>query len=142
MSPAFRATYPLRFGHCDPAGIAYYPRYFELCDAAIEDWTEASIGVSRRALHLDLGLALPTVDLHATFSAPSRLGDLLDIALVVLRVGGSSVVLEAEITSAGAARFRVTYTQVLADMKSMKSQPWPDEWRDRLNLLLKKENSA
>ena len=142
MSSAFRVSYPLRFGQCDPAGIAYYPRYFELCDAAIEDWTEVAIGVSRRTLHLDLGLALPTVDLHAIFTAPSRLGDLLDISLAVARVGRSSVVLEAEITSGGQDRFRVSYTQVLTDMGSMKSRPWSPEWRDRLELLLKKENPA
>lgn len=143
MSRPFQVSYPVRFGHCDPAGIAYYPRYFELCDAAIEDWTESALGVSRRTLHLELRLALPTVDLHATFSAPSRMGDLLDIGIAVLRLGNSSIVLEAEITSGGTDRLLVTHTQVLTDMNTMKSQPWPPKWRERLMMLLeKKENSA
>ena len=33
----FTTRTPLRFAHCDPAGIAYYPRYFEIVDAAAHD---------------------------------------------------------------------------------------------------------
>ena len=79
----FRTSLPLRFAHCDPAGIAYYPRYFELCDAAIEDWTAAVLGISRREMHVDRGLGLPTVTLTADFAMPSRLGDMLDFTITV-----------------------------------------------------------
>ena len=128
----FRRTYPLRFAHCDPAGIAYYPRYFEICDAAIEDWTEAVIGVPRRVMHLDLGLALPTVTLEAEFTAVSRLGDPLDIAIDVTSVGNSSVGLRAEVGSGGERRFSVRYRQVLMTMATGEAKPWPKEWRPRL----------
>ena len=128
----FRRTYPLRFAHCDPAGIAYYPRYFELCDAAIEDWTEAVIGVPRRVIHLDMGLALPTVTLEAEFIAVSRLGDPLEIAIDVIRVGKSSVGLVATVTSGGERRFTVRYTQVLMTMASGGATPWPADWKARL----------
>ena len=128
----FRRTYPLRFAHCDPAGIAYYPRYFEICDAAIEDWTEAVIGVPRRLMHLDMGLALPTVTLAAEFTAVSRLGDPLDIALDVASIGNSSVGLRADVSSCGERRFAVSYKQVLMAMASGEAQPWPADWRARL----------
>ncbi|MBY8821430.1 acyl-CoA thioesterase [Sphingomonas colocasiae] len=136
----FRATYPLRFAHCDPAGIAYYPRYFELCDAAIEDWTAEVIGISRREMHLDLGLGMPTVDLKASFAAPSRLGDLLDIAVAVERVGRSSVALALDISCAGEARFAVNYVQVLTSLTESRSVPWPDHLLQRLRNAAKKEN--
>ena len=128
----FRRTYKLRFAHCDPAGIAYYPRYFEICDAAIEDWTEAVVGVSRRVMHLDLGLALPTVTLAAEFAAISRLGDDLDVALDVVSVGRSSVGLKAKVSSGGERRFVVSYKQVLMRMKTAHAKAWPKEWRDRI----------
>jgi 4-hydroxybenzoyl-CoA thioesterase len=129
----FRVTYPLRFAHCDPAGIAYYPRYFELCDAAIEDWTAQILQCDRRTMHLDLGIGLPTVDLHASFIAPSRLGDLLDIEVTVMRVGNSSVDLALDISCAGEPRFTVTYTQVLTDLALGHSTPWPTVLLERLN---------
>jgi 4-hydroxybenzoyl-CoA thioesterase len=122
----------LRFAHCDPAGIAYYPRYFELCDAAIEDWTEAVIGVPRRVMHLEMGLALPTVTLEAEFTAVSRLGDPLDIAIDVTTVGHSSVGLRAEVSSGGERRFAVRYKQVLMIMAAGEATPWPLPWRTRL----------
>ena len=142
MSTRFTVSYPVRFAHCDPAGIVYYPRYFELCDAAIEEWTETVIGVSRKTLHLDMGLALPTVDLKAGFPAPSRLGDWLDIAIVIERVGRSSIVLACDVTSGGEKRLSVTFTQVLTSMDEMRPQPWPPEWRERLTMMTKKEFPA
>jgi len=135
----FSVTYPLRFAHCDPAGIAYYPRYFELCDAAIEDWTAEVLGVDRRTMHIDMGLGLPTVDLKASFTAMSRLGDLLDISVSVERVGRSSIDLAIDVSSAGEPRFAVRYTQVLTSLTESRAVPWPDDLRERLDAATRKE---
>ena len=35
----FTKTFPLRFGDCDPSGIAYYPSYLRILDGAIEDFS-------------------------------------------------------------------------------------------------------
>lgn len=128
----FRISLPLRFAHCDPAGIAYYPRYFELCDAAIEDWTAAMLGLTRREMHVDRGLGLPTVTLTADFAVPSRLGDMLDFSVSVTRVGRSSVDLHVDIDCAAERRFTVRYTQVLTDLAEGTSRPWPPELLERL----------
>jgi 4-hydroxybenzoyl-CoA thioesterase len=135
MGEPFRVRSRIRFAHCDPAGIAYYPRYFELCDGAIEDWTEAVL-VPRRLLHLELGLALPTVDLHATFRAPSRLGDWLDIAIVVHCVGRTSLQLSTVAHCGEEERFSTRYTQVLMRMSDARPVPWPEEWRMRIETAL------
>ena len=29
---------PIRFRHCDAAGIVFYPRYFEMMNDLVEDW--------------------------------------------------------------------------------------------------------
>lgn len=129
----FTVTFPLRFGHCDPAGIAFYPRYFELCDAAIEDWNAAVLGHDRRTMHLDLKLGLPTVKLQAEFSKASRLGDQLTFAISTRRVGNSSVDLDVAVSCADEARFAARYTMVLMNLMTLQSTPWPDAWRDRLN---------
>ena len=129
----FETSLPLRFAHCDPAGIAYYPRYFELCDAAIEDWTAAVLGIDRRTLHLDMGLGLPTVSLHADFAAPSRLGDRLDFTVAVTRVGRSSIDLAVDVASAGTPRFAVRFTQVLTNLAEGSSHAWPPDLLERLN---------
>ena len=129
---AFVTRHLVRFAHCDPAGIAYYPRLLEICDGAIEDWTAEVMGVPRRILHLELELALPTVDLRASFVRPVRLGETLTIATIVGAVGRSSVELTTDVTCDGKARFSVHYKQVLMGMREARARAWPEEWRQRL----------
>lgn len=131
MKP-FVSYHRIRFAHCDPAGIAYYPRLLEICDMAIEDWTESVLGVPRRVLHLELNLALPTVDLQATFAAPARLGERLTAATSIKEVGRTSVSLAMEMRCEEEARFSVHFKQVLMSMAEARSVPWPKEWRQRL----------
>ena len=129
MTAAFNARYRIRFAHCDPAGIAYYPRYFEICDGAVEDWCEQRLGVPRRRMHLEMNLGMPTVDLQASFVAPSRLGDWLDIALSVDVLGASSVTLLVRACCEGEERFTLRLKQVLMKLDVARSTPWPDDWR-------------
>lgn len=130
--PSVVTHLPVRFSDCDPAGIAYYPALFALCDAAIEAWTEAATGVSRKTMHQQLRLALPTVAMSASFERVVEWGDELDIEVATQRVGTSSVAIEAVARCGGEQKFAVSYTQVLMDMDSHEAQPWPEEWRGRL----------
>jgi len=129
---SFVFSTPIRFAHCDPAGIAYFPRLLELVDAAVEDWTAAKIGVSRANMHGPLRRGMPTVDLRAEFTAPCRLGETLDIAITHDELGTSSVALTATVTVAGAARFTAQLKQVLMDLDAVRAVAWPAEWRARL----------
>lgn len=129
---AFVTRQQVRFAHCDPAGIAYYPRLLEICDGAIEDWTAEVLGVPRRVLHLELELALPTVDLQASFVKPVRLGETLTIATLVVDVGRSSTTLTTDVSCDDQPRFSVRYKQVLMGMRDARARAWPDEWRQRL----------
>ena len=89
---SFVARTPVRFAHVDPAGIVFYPRYFEMLNGAVEDWF-ASMGFDFRHLHQTLGLGAPTVRLEVDFKAPSRLGDALDFTLSVDRASARSCTL-------------------------------------------------
>lgn len=130
---SFRASYPVRFAHCDAAGIGYYPRLLELVDAAVEDWTAATLGVDRAEMHGRRGLGLPTVDLRTRFERPCRLGERLSVAVDVREVGGASVVLVVTATVEGDPRFAAELTQVLMRLDAAKATPWPEEWRGRLH---------
>ena len=129
---SFVFTARVRFGHCDPAGIAYFPRLFELVDAAVEDWTAAVIGVDRAEMHGPLRLGLPTVDLHAGFTTPCRLGEQLDIEVALLALGTTSIDLDATASAGGARRFSVRLKQVLMNLDTARPTPWPEAWRARL----------
>lgn len=128
----FVALKYVRFGQCDPAGIIYYPRYFELCHEAKEDWFRAALGAPFEALVGEHGGGFPVVRLEAQFSAPSRLGDLLEIAVSVGRIGRSSLELDYECTCGGEARMRMQTVVVHTRLSEHASEPIPDPLRRRL----------
>ena len=54
---AYRATVLVRFAHCDPAGIVFFPRYMEMFNNLVEDWCRdvevvPAAEVEQRALDL------------------------------------------------------------------------------------------
>lgn len=132
----FSTSFPVRFGDCDPAGIAYYPRLFALVDAAIEDWTAAIIGVNRRAMHTEHRCGLPTRSLASDFSRPCRLGETLDLAVAVHAVSARSVTLSVAGSVEGEGRFVVELVQVLMDLDTACARAWPTEWHAALESAL------
>lgn len=127
----FVTEHPVRFAHVDAAGIVFYPRYFELLNAAVEDFFARDVGADFRSLHIDRRIGVPTVKLDTDFIAPSRLGDVLEFHIDVVKVGRSSVDLAVEIKSGDQVRFRVKQVLVCMDLESGKSLPWPEDVRPR-----------
>jgi 4-hydroxybenzoyl-CoA thioesterase len=127
----FHTQRKVRFADCDPARIAFYPRYFEMLNGIVEDWFE-SMGWGFGMMHLERDIGIPTRRLEADFLRPSRLGDLLDLNLSVLKVGRTSVDLRTRFTCAEELRWTVNQTLVLVDMKAERPVPWPEDLRGKL----------
>ncbi len=45
VNESFCLRIPVRFTHTDPAGFVFFPRYFEMIQAVVEDWFTHAIGV-------------------------------------------------------------------------------------------------
>ena len=120
----FTREIPIRFEHCDPAGIIFYPRFFGLVNEMVEDWF-ATLGHSFKTMHVDAHKGIPTVRLEAEFVSPVRIGDTLTQSLGVDAVGRSSCHLKhiASIGERIVARFDQTIVYV--DLNTMKAEPWP-----------------
>lgn len=119
----------VRFAHIDAAGIVFYPRYFEMLNAAVEDYFAQIVGVDFATMHLGRGLGVPTVKLETEFKAPSRLGDALDFVLSVLRVGGSSAEIAVDVRCGVELRLHVRVVLVCMDLATERSVPWPVDMR-------------
>lgn len=132
----FSVTLPVRFGDCDFAGIAYYPRLLALVDAAIEDWTLAVLGVNRQTMHRVHHCGLPTRSLTTDFARACRLGDQLDVAVAVQAVSARSVTLSVAASVALDARFSAVLVQVPIDTRTTLARVWPQDWRARLEACL------
>lgn len=129
---SFETTAQVRFAHVDGAGIVFYPRYFEMLNAAVEDWFARALGADFRTMHHDRGIGVPTVDLHAEFLAPCFLGDDLTVRIVPRKVGRSSCTYDAVFTGAGHDRVKASATLVCMDLAAKKAVPWPDDIRARI----------
>lgn len=69
-------TVRIEWGDCDPAGIIFYPRYFEIFDAATAHLFEAALGITKYRMLKTLEFAgFPLVRTHARFLKPTRFGD-------------------------------------------------------------------
>ena len=120
----------IRFADCDPAGIVFYPQYFIMLNGLVEDWIEEGLGISYRDLVLDRRIGLPTVHLEADFSAVSRLGDSVALALEVERLGRRSLTLRLRCSGpAGDLRMGVKQVIVTTSLVTHQSIDIPDDLR-------------
>ncbi len=128
---AFQKDVKVRFHHCDPAGIVFYPRYFEMVNAVVEDWF-AEMGQPFGTLHGPSALGVPTVQFSVTFPAPSRLGEVLTFRLTPTRIGTSSLDLEIEASEGTQTRLTMATTLVQMGLDEGKSAPWSDGIRQTI----------
>ncbi len=132
MKPVYERRELVRFGHCDPAGIVFYPRYYEMLNALVEDWITEGLGISYAELLGPRRVGLPTVSLKTEFQRVSRMGDELVQRIAIGRLGRSSLTLNVEF--AGADGLRVAFEQVLVctSLATHQSQEFPADLRAAL----------
>lgn len=122
----------VEFQHCDPAGIVFYPRYFEMINSVVEQFFRDHIGYSFGAMHLSDQMGVPTARIEAEFHAPSRLEDILTFTLSVPRVGNSSAGFTIKATCGDEARMTVQSTIVQINISTGRSTPWSAPVRAKL----------
>lgn len=82
---------PVRFTHTDPAGYVFFPRFFEMFQACVEDWFNTGLNVDYAKQILEYGVGLPTAHTECDFSKPCKLGEQIEFSLTVEKIGNSSM---------------------------------------------------
>jgi 4-hydroxybenzoyl-CoA thioesterase len=136
---AYISKQTILFQHCDPARIVFFPRYFEMLNAVVEEWFDLGLGISFKQLHTDREEGIPSIRLEAEFMAPSRLGDQVDFALEVVRMGTSSAEFLVTATCDGELRLKIRQTVVHISNHAGKSTPWPDDMRQQMMRYMSEE---
>ena len=90
----------VRWGDCDPAGIAFYPRFFEWMDMGSHA-LERELGLTREDVLPPRALNFPLVAARAEFLAPARMEDIIEIRVWVTRIGRTSLSIRHEIVRLG-----------------------------------------
>jgi 4-hydroxybenzoyl-CoA thioesterase len=91
-------TVQVRWSDADPAGIAFYPRFFEWYDLGTETLFE-SLGLAWPELFPRFGIVgVPIVESGSQFKSPVRYGDRVTVRSVVAWVKERTFRVEHEIT--------------------------------------------
>lgn len=137
MSLVFSTAISIRFAHCDPAGIVFYPRYFELMNGVVEDWCAQGLGMSFHDMHMVQGIGLPTVHIETDFVKTSVMGDELIAELRVMKLGRAS--LTVAICMLGPeqdVRLQAKLVLVMAQVKERKAIALPAALREQMQKYL------
>src|SRR5574340_169426 len=120
----------IEWGDCDPAGIIYYPRYFEIFDASTAALIERALGMTKfmQLKHFDFA-GYPLVRTRAKFIKPTRFGD--DVLVEsAIRFGRTSFDIDHHLSRDGeqCAECSEKRVWVVRDARgNIKSHPVPQE---------------
>lgn len=127
----FVSTRQIRFGHCDPAAIVFYPQYVLLFQEVQEDFFQYGLGVDYYAM-IAGGLGTPIVRLDAVFQLPSRMGDIVDFVVSIKAIGNSSITASFGCSGADGPRVSADLKFVFVNHIARRAVPIPRELRSRL----------
>lgn len=121
------------FKHCDPAGIVFYPRFFEMINDAVEALFSAALDWPFETIHPQHGV--PTAEFNVRFKAACRHGDALVLGIELTRLGRSSLSLRTVARRDAEVCFEADQVLVCVDQDG-RPTPWPEDVRAKINALM------
>jgi 4-hydroxybenzoyl-CoA thioesterase len=128
----FIKPYMIRLSHCDATGQVFYPNYFHIFNALVEDWFYEALEIPFDKLLMERNLSLPTVKLETTFNAPSRMGELVDFWLTVPHLGRSSLRFTMGVSKDGVDRVKMHRIAVCVSQTTHRATPIPPDVREKV----------
>ena len=127
----FKKNKMIRWGHCDAAGIIYFPRYAELCNDVIEDLFCEALDVSLWTLTQEMRIGIPFVHLDMDFLAPTIFNEILEFELAITDMGRSSLTFTIVARCGGEERLRAALKIAMISMDTRRSVSIDDNWRKK-----------
>lgn len=133
---AYRTTQSVRFGHVDPAGIAYFPRLFDYVHEAFESLWEEHVGVHYYDLVEKQRVGFPLAHSDVDFVSPLRFGDRPEVRVTCFRLGRASLGLRYRYLLGETLCFDARMTTVCVNLDDLESFPIPEPYRARFQEIL------
>jgi 4-hydroxybenzoyl-CoA thioesterase len=122
----------VRFSHCDPAGIIFYPHYFVMFNGLVEDWFNHALEINYADFITNRRLGLPMVNIQCDFVSPSKIGEVITLTLKVEHIGNSSLKLTTHALLGGNLRVKAQLTLCVFSFATERAVPIPGDLRERL----------
>ena len=126
---AFARPLRIRFAHCDPAGIVFFPQYLVMVNNLVEDWVSEGLRVPYAELIGRRRTGLPTVSLNCEFTAVSRMGEDVVMGLSLEQVGTKSITLQHGCRRGDELRMRVRQVLVFTNLDTHRAIDIPADLR-------------
>ena len=127
----FSVERQIRFHHCDPAGIVFFPQFFYLLHEAKEDFL-AHIGFPQHRM-ITSGFGTPVVDIKTGFQGMCRYGDDITISVSISKIGNSSIGMDYEIHSVGMLKLTSSWVLVYSTLPGGKPVRIPEDLRKAMH---------
>ena len=129
----FTVEFLIRFQHCDPAGIVFYPRYYEMLNQVVEDWFAEALQWSFADMARRRSEGVPLVNARCDFIHSSQIGERITFELELTHIGNKSFSLTITGSCAGTTRLRAELVLVyVRTAERLQPIPLPDELRERM----------
>lgn len=136
---SYNTVLQVRFGHVDPAGIAYFPRIFDYIHDVFEELWEKHVGQRYYHLLLQRKIGFPLVHSEVDFRSPLRFGDLPVVRVTCFRLGKSSLGLRYLMRLDDVIAVEARMTTSCVDLERMQAIPIPAEFRTRFEEIRESE---
>jgi acyl-CoA thioesterase FadM len=126
---AFTVRRSIRFSDSDPAGIVFYPAFFRMFSDLFEEWIDAVIGTPFADEFLKHGHMFPLVHVEVDFKAARRMGQSMDLTLILTGLGRSSISYDIVGHDDGVECLKGRFVSCMASKAAGTTIPIPDYLR-------------
>jgi 4-hydroxybenzoyl-CoA thioesterase len=136
MGKIFECQQNVRFGHVDPAGIAYFPKIYDFIHEAFEELWQLHVGERYYHLLQEKRIGFPLVHADVDFVRPLRFGDRPLVRITCFKLGRSSLGLRYEYRVDDQVCVDARMTTVCVELDTLEPLEIPAAYRTRFEAIL------
>ena len=129
---SFTISRDIRFSDSDPAGIVFYAEFFRMFNDLFEDWLVKRLDIDFAHQFQNEQRMFPLVHVEVDFKESRRMGQTLDLSLVLTKLGRSSICYDIVGHDGDLEILRGSFVTCVASKKSMSTIEIPAEFRARM----------
>lgn len=126
---AFTVRRNIRFADSDPAGIVFYAEFFRMFNDLFEDWLIERLGIDFARQFQEEQRMFPLVHVEVDFKEARRMGQTMDLSLILTRLGRSSISYDVVGHDGDLEILRGSFVTVVASKQTMSTIDIPPDIR-------------
>ena len=125
----FTVSRDIRFSDSDPAGIVFYAEFFRMFNDLFEDWLVKRLGIDFADQFQNEQRMFPLVHVEVDFKEARRMGQKMDLSLILTKLGRSSICYDIVGHDDGLEILRGSFVTCIVSKKSVSTIEIPAEFR-------------